>query len=331
MKSIILRCTLMLALGFTLPVMAAEEAATQRDVEITYSCLIEDIPAGTRHVDLWLPVASDTDGQTVSKTEIIKPANGTINTEEQYGNRIFHVRFEGPFAEVAKLEAELRYEIHRTAIDIQAAKEIQTGGEAAALTSYATYLSPNRLIPIDGRIDTIAKELGLNPEEPMETGRKIYDYLIDEMEYNWLAEGAGTGDVLWACDSKTGDCTDYNSLFLALCRSQGIPADHVFGFPIRSTKDKGRIPSFHCAAQFYVKGVGWVPVDPSEADKHPESRDYLFGSQSASYMLFSHGRDIDLVPKQQGPPLNLFIHPYVEVDGEIHEEMKYRVMFENLK
>ena len=33
-------------------------------------------------------------------------------------------------------------------------------------------------------------------------------------------------------------------------------------------------------------------------------------------VTFSTGRDIDLVPKQAGPPLNFFIYPYVEVDGE---------------
>ena len=28
------------------------------------------------------------------------------------------------------------------------------------------------------------------------------------------------------------------------------------------------------------------------------------------------GRDLVLVPKQQGPPLNYFVYPYVEVDGQ---------------
>lgn len=43
-------------------VYAAEDGPLKRDVKLTYSCLIERIPEGAISVDLWLPVASDTDG-----------------------------------------------------------------------------------------------------------------------------------------------------------------------------------------------------------------------------------------------------------------------------
>ena len=71
-------------------------------------------------------------------------------------------------------------------------------------------------------------------------------------------------------------------------------------------------------------------MDASEADRHPHLRGYNFGSQRANLMRFSHGRDVVLEPPQQGPPLNFFIHPYVEVDGTPHEKVKYTVTFKNL-
>jgi hypothetical protein len=33
-------------------------------------------------------------------------------------------------------------------------------------------------------------------------------------------------------------------------------------------------------------------------------------------MQFSMGRDLRLNPPQQGKPLNYFVYPYVEVDGQ---------------
>ena len=43
---------------------------------------------------------------------------------------------------------------------------------------------------------------------------------------------------------------------------------------------------------------------------------YYFGNLTTDRVTFSTGRDIDLVPKQAGPPLNFFIYPHVEVDGK---------------
>ena len=57
-------------------------------------------------------------------------------------------------------------------------------------------------------------------------------------------------------------------------------------------------------------------MDISEADKHPEMKEYYFGNLTEDRVTFSVGRDVDLQPKQAGPPLNFFVYPYVEVDGK---------------
>ncbi len=57
-------------------------------------------------------------------------------------------------------------------------------------------------------------------------------------------------------------------------------------------------------------------MDISEARQHPELRQYYFGNLTENRVMFSTGRDLVLVPKQQGPPLNYFVYPYVEVDGK---------------
>ncbi len=122
-------------------------------------------------------------------------------------------------------------------------------------------------------------------------------------------------------------------MFIALMRNVGIPADHEFGFPIRTPGSEGRIPSYHCWARFHVEGVGWIPLDASEADKHPELFDYNFGAQSVNLFKFSHGRDVNLVPQQAGPALNKFIEPYAEIDGVPVAEhtIELRVTFKDLK
>jgi transglutaminase-like putative cysteine protease len=314
------------------PAVFADTGLSSRGVELTYTATIPDLPASARVVDLWLPIAQDTRGQTVSRADVIYPHGGTIAEDPAYGNRIWHRRFEAPFGadlREGKLGAQIVFHIHRDEIAIPQAKNLaQSRSSAPGLD---VYLLANRLIPLD--IDPIAKtarELNLSSDDPIGSARRTYDWLIDEFTYNWKAPGAGSGDVRWACDSKTGDCNDYHSMFIALMRHAGIAADHEFGYPVRTAAAEGRIPSYHCWARFHVDGVGWIPIDASEADKHPELREYNFGSQSASLFKFTHGRDVILVPHQAGPPLNKFIHPYVEVDGVPSDAVEYSVYFKDL-
>jgi hypothetical protein len=45
----------------------------------------------------------------------------------------------------------------------------------------------------------------------------------------------------------------------------------------------------------------------------------------------STGRDIALSPKQDGPALNYFVYPYVEVEGKPYEKLDKQFSFEEVK
>jgi transglutaminase-like putative cysteine protease len=110
-----------------------------------------------------------------------------------------------------------------------------------------------------------------------------------------------------------------------MARSQGIPARFEVGFPLPADKHSAEIAGYHCWSDFYIDGKGWIPVDISEAWKHPEKRDYFFGAHDVNRVQFSTGRDLQLNPSQNGKPLNYFVYPYVEVDG--HEYANFSLAF----
>ena len=45
-------------------------------------------------------------------------------------------------------------------------------------------------------------------------------------------------------------------------------------------------------------------------------------------MQFTEGRDLKLTPAQDGPPLNYFVYPYVEVAGKEHANVSIAFSFE---
>ncbi len=71
-----------------------------------------------------------------------------------------------------------------------------------------------------------------------------------------------------------------------------------------------------------------MPVDISEAWKHPEKHDYFFGAHDVNRVQFTQGRDLKLTPAQDGAPLNYFIYPYVEVGGKEYPNVSIAFSFE---
>ena len=99
------------------------------------------------------------------------------------------------------------------------------------------------------------------------------------------------------------------------------------GLPLPADKQSSEIAGYHCWSDFYVDGKGWIPVDISEAWKHPEKRDYFFGSHDVNHVQFSAGRDLRLNPPQAGKLLNYFVYPYVEVDEQEYPNVSLAFSF----
>jgi transglutaminase-like putative cysteine protease len=150
------------------------------------------------------------------------------------------------------------------------------------------------------------------------------------MRYDKSGEGWGRGDAVWACTSKRGNCTDFHSLFIGMMRSSGIPARFEIGFPLPEGKTEGDIPGYHCWAQFHLAGVGWVPVDASEAWKNPAKRDFFFGAHDTNRVFFTYGRDIRLSSDQKADPLNYFIYPYAETNGQPVKNLQTHFSFRDV-
>jgi len=195
----------------------------------------------------------------------------------------------------------------------------------------ARSLRPDRLVPIDGLISALAEQQTRGLTQPLEKARAIYNFVVSTMRYDKSGEGWGRGDAIYACNVRKGNCTDFHALLIGMMRAAGIPARFEIGFPLPPDRAAGEIPGYHCWAQFYLEGVGWVPVDASEAWKNPGQRNYFFGAHDPHRVLFTRGRDIRFNPAQRGEPLNYFIYPYAELDGKAFTGVESKFSFRDLR
>lgn len=288
-----------------IPLMAAES----RVFEFSYQVLAGDLPSNEA-VDIYLPLPSGQSGQRVVSESLESNLPGEVGIEELHGNRYY--RIHRPANINAPIEAKLSWVVERATVTVG-------NSQGASTEELDQFLAPNKLVPVDHEIlQPILAEIHASrvDDSPAATARAIYDWVVDNVEYKKVGTGWGNGDTFWACSERYGNCTDFHALFISLARSEGIPARFEIGFPVPLDRPGGEIGGYHCWVQFYLPDQGWVPIDASEAAKHPEQRELLYGTHPADRIQFTTGRDLVLSEGSAAMPLNYFIYPYVELGGK---------------
>jgi hypothetical protein len=259
------------------------------------------LPSMSAPGELWLPLARSDRFQTVRIEEIRAPVPWRELEDRAHGNRVLFLE---PSPTESGKTIEVRYRVKRL--------------EKAAYTvddpMPERYLHPERLVPRGEDFRSIATEATQGKGTDLIRARALYDHVIDRMRYMKYGEGWGVGDATYACDARTGNCSDFHAYFIALARAIGIPARLAIGAAIPSERNVGRIDGYHCWAEFFADGKWW-PVDISEADKHSNLATYYFGHHPANRIELSQGRDLLVEPAPASGPINLLAYPLLEVAG----------------
>ena len=217
----------------------------------------------------------------------------------------------------------------------------------------AHYLQPNKHVIIDGDIRKLALQIVGNEQNPVLAARKLYDWLLENVEY-WVKDpknkkASPVGSTTYCLTFRTGNCTDFESLWTSFSRSIGIPTQIVYGSFLKpDLMGQDQDQSYHCWAEFYAPGLGWIPHDVAVADLYagefpvnndneklvrlttadgtygpnPEKVNYYFGNLDERRVMWSRNRDLILNPRQDGEPVNALPKAYVEIDGKEHPETK---------
>lgn len=279
----------------------------KRVFAFTYAGAVTGLTPGEK-ARVWLPVPPSNGDQQVELGAQTLPAGAKESRDEQYGNAILY--FEAAADAGGAIPFARTYKVTRH--EVRGARP--EPGDAARVKRY---LEPDKLVPVQGKPLELVKNRSL-PADPTDAAKALYDVVNGYMTYDKSGTGWGRGDAVWACDSRSGNCTDFHSLFISLARAHKIPARFEIGFGLPVTRGGGEIAGYHCWAKFRVEGKGWVPVDISEANRNLKLAVYYCGSLTEDRVAFSVGRDLTLSPRQAGEPLNYFVYPYVEVGGKAY-------------
>jgi len=311
--------------------------------------LTVNIPEGAKKVRVWFALPQDDDAaQKVSGLRIEAPYPHRVERDSE-GSKVLYLEARNPkqkdFKVVTTFHVE-RSEV-RTSVDPAKAKPLTDADRAR----YAKYLQPNKHVEINDEIRTLANQIVGNETNPVIAARKLYDWVLNNIEY-WVKDpknkkASPVGSTTYCLAFRTGNCTDFESLWTSLARAKGIPTQIVYGSFLKpELRGQDQDQSYHCWAEFYAPGLGWLPHDVAVADlyagEYPVNADneklvrlttadgtfgpdparvsYYFGNLDERRVVWSRNRDLIMSPRQDGEAVNALPKAYVEVDGKEHPE-----------
>lgn len=312
--------------------------AKERKVSVTIHVNL-NAPADASTVRLWIPYAMSDEHQDITDVNINGNYTSTgIYRDARFGNHMLYAEWKE-----AKKERVLIYSFNVKRKE-HVTKDFPKRELSLSEDEFSKYLEPRGNFPTGGKIKRYAHKITKGKKTTRAKARAVYDWIVDNMHRDPNVKGCGFGEVERLLETKGGKCADIHSVFVYLARAAGIPAREVFGSRIPKGKEGNITKAQHCWAEFYLPGYGWVVVDPADVRKAileqnltleqaKPLREYYFGAVDESRIAFGTGRDIMLNPSQSGGPLNYFMYPYAEIDGEPFNEdlygfnMGYRISF----
>ena len=317
----------------------APEAAKSFQFEMTNAYSLK-VPEGAQSVKAWFAMPQrDEASQKIAEFKVDCQYPHEI-VKDQFGNEFVSINLTNPPA--GDLQLTETFKVVRTEIKVDAdPAKVDESAEGVD----AKYLEENVNIVITPEIAAEAKKVVGDEKNPVIAARKLYDWTLENIDY-WVKDPAnkkasGIGSSTYTFETKTGNCTDFHSLWVAMARSQGISSRLVYGSIPKPTLDgKDADQSYHCWPEFYAKGIGWIPHDVAVADlyhdefplteenksgveltsavgyqgKDDKMVDYYFGNIDERRVTWNRGRDhvlegasgvIDSLPKA-----------HVEIDGK---------------
>lgn len=250
-------------------------------------------PAAARKISATFPVPIDWPEQEVELLEEFKSDNVMKFEREKAGKWTQQFGFSiKKMAPGTSEKAYVRFRVKKKMI--QAPTDTTVFVKAKKVPSkYKEFLRPSPLIESrNKRIVTIAKELEDDSLSAWKQVEKNYEWVRENITYKFDKVNRS---CLEALDNGHGDCGELTSLFIAICRAQGVPARSVW------------IPG-HVYPEFYLQdqdgGGHWFPCQAAGS--------YAFGSMAEIRPILQKGDRFKMPSEKEEVR---YVRPTVEAFG----------------
>ena len=206
----------------------AQADPESREFSIHYVSHVRDVPKGIKKLRLWVPVPKSNAQQTISNLRFQGGHKPVITTEPKFKNKMAYYEVDNP---TATFDLIMTFDV----------KRIEDKSSNATIDKdKRVYLTATKLMPKTDDIRTKALSIVSGKTTSAQKGRALYDFVLKEMTYDKSGTGWGRGDFRYASATGCGNCTDFHSYFIGLCRNLGVPAYFEVGLSVPNKPGKNR-------------------------------------------------------------------------------------------
>ncbi|MDR0540652.1 MAG: transglutaminase domain-containing protein [Dysgonamonadaceae bacterium] len=208
-------------------------------------------------VRCWLPYPrEDSRRQSNIKLLSVNDSNYVI-APPQYPHRTIYMEKIAKKDEPLKFAIEFSYQHAPEWFNLQE-KTIQPYNTQSDLYKIYTAERPPHIVFTDS-IQAVSERIVGNETDPYQKVKKIWEWV--DVTFPWA--GAREYSTIpnipqYVLENGHGDCGQVTLLFMTLARYNGIPVRWQSGFMMHP----GSL-NLHDWSEFYIEGIGWIPMDES--------------------------------------------------------------------
>ncbi len=213
----------------------------------------------------------------------------SIITTESYAEKsdcCIFFRWDEPF------EKKIHYEVNADVFSNKAITKIKENVNFPITElpeAESEYLKKTENINFDREIAEKASEIVEGSDNLFEAVSVLGFWVNNNVEYD-LKYASEIKDAKWVFENRKGTCDEISSLFIAMCRSIGIPARYVAGVAYSNLPEMLGFGS-HGWAEVYFPKYGWIAFDVTYGQ---------FGFTDASHIKFFASEDTEIAPVRYG-------------------------------
>jgi hypothetical protein len=135
-------------------------------------------------------------------------------------------------------------------------------------------------------------------ESELAFARRVYSFIKQHFEYEY--EKGQDIRPATVCQNGKSDCGGLSTLFVATLRASGVPARLLQGRWAHSEERGSAYKQWHIEAEFFARGIGWVPVDLASAVLDGKAGAFAhFGNDPGNFLTLHLGHDL-VMPRLTG-------------------------------
>jgi transglutaminase-like putative cysteine protease len=262
------------------------EVANIRHAHLTFEFVFNnDGPGEVTSLDLYVSIPQSRDNQRITKLEFSAPYTLTV---DRYDEQMGHFRFTDLAAgQDVRVTWEGDIEIEAKNYDLDPEKV--TGLDTIPPELLETYTTDEEKYRLDSSVmQQAARAAGRGAATPYWIARNVHDFVARRLSYS---NDGQWDDAETVYLRRSGSCSEYSFLFVALSRANGLPARYVAGTRQRKEGVYEDI-LFHRWAEVYLPPYGWVPVDVLHDDRMGGPQyDYFGGISDERFATTVSGGD----------------------------------------